>query len=401
MRTSKYLFFLTAAIVLTVWGGCASQTVVQETRTGVTDSEILVGSSAALGGHVSFLGTQYLHGSMAYINEINKNGGVHGREVKIISYDDQYDPPITVRNTQKLVNEDGVFALFDYVGTPTSAKIIDIVYEARIPALGFLTGAETLRTPYRPYMFHVRDSYYAEAEGAVAYFVDKLGFTQIGVVYQEDDFGLAVLSGVQLAMASRNLEPVVTATFERGTMDVEKALRSIKAKNVEAVILVGTYSPLTEFIRMCCEQEFMPYFHTVSFVGPEIFGKMLIDVHNFSTHPNDLEKVIVTQVVPSPFDASLPGIQEYLDLFKRYYPDDEPRFVSLEGFINAKVLVKALEDAGRDLTRQNFIAALEELKNFDIGIGKNITYDVLDHKGLEGIFYSRLEPNGHFRIFTP
>ncbi|HDQ40965.1 MAG TPA: hypothetical protein ENN39_08075, partial [Desulfonatronum sp.] len=90
---------------------------------GVTDTEILIGSSLALEGHAGYLGTQTLRGALSYLNFINEQGGVHGRKIRVIAYDDGYDPPRCVFNTQKLINEDKVFALFNYVGTPTSVKI--------------------------------------------------------------------------------------------------------------------------------------------------------------------------------------------------------------------------------------------------------------------------------------
>ncbi len=378
--------------------GCVQDKKTVEKTPGITDTEIIIGSSSALGGHASFLGTQTIHGSLAYINEINEQGGIHGRKIRLITYDDQYDPPKTVTNTQRLINQDKVFALFDYIGTPTSVKIMDIVHEAEIPALGFFTGAEALRTPYRPYMFHVRDSYYSEAEGAVAYFIDKLGLKRIAVMYQEDDFGLAVLTGVQLALERRNMETVATATYIRGTMDVEEAVQTIKKSGADAVVMVGTYSPLAKFIKKSHAAGFTPYFHTVSFVGSEAFGKEIVETQKID--PSRYDRIIVTQVVPCPFSDHLPGVREYLKLIKKYYPNDNPNFVALEGFINAKVLIKALKDAGRDLTRDKFIDALESIHNYDVGIGKGITYGTQDHQGLEGIYYSKVTKNGTFRLFT-
>lgn len=366
---------------------------------GVSATEILIGSSSALGGHASFLGTQVVHGSLAYINEVNANGGVHGRQIMLISYDDQYDPPQTVANTQKLISTDNVFALFDYVGTPTSLKIIDMVHAAEIPILGLFTGAEGLRTPFRPYIFNIRDSYYNEAEGATAYFVDKLGFDKIAVMYQEDGFGTAVLAGAQLAMERRNMELIATDTFVRGTMDVEDAMETIKASGAEAVIMVGTYSPLAKFVKISNDAGFTPYFHTVSFVGSEAYAKELIETQQVDAA--QYEKVLVTQCVPSPFAEEYATVKEYRELAAKYYPNDDPNYVALEGFVNAKVLVEALTLAGKDLTRDSFIEALESMNNVDIGIGKSISYSTTDHQGLTGIYYSRLTEEGAFEIFTP
>ena len=366
---------------------------------GVTEDEIIIGSSSALSGHASFLGTQTIHGSLAYINEINSEGGIYGRKIKLIAYDDSYDPEKTVSNTQKLINKDRVFVLFDYVGTPTSVKVIDMIHQSEIPSLGFFTGAEALRVPFRPYIFNVRDSYYEEAESAVAYFVDKLGHEKVAIFYQEDAFGLAVLKGAQLALNDRNMKPVATATFHRGTLDVEEAAQVIKESGAQSIIMVGTYSPLAKFVKSFEKESLFPYFHTVSFVGSEAFAKELIQVQNIST--SKYEKIIVTQVVPSPYSENFQAVEEYKQLLKKYYPDDNPNYVALEGFINAKILVKGLKDAGSDLTREKFMNAMELIHNFDIGIEKDLTYSVLDHQGLDGIYYSRLSEDGLFKIFNP
>lgn len=398
MKKTAY-FALIIALAGVCLTGCGNVKKSSDNVPGVTSTEIIIGSSTALGGHASFLGTQTVHGSLAYLNDVNEKGGIHGRKIRLISYDDQYDPPKTVANTQKLINADKVFILFDYVGTPTGVKIIDIVHEAKVPVLGFFTGAEALRTPFRPYMFHVRDSYYSEAEGAVAHFVDRMGLKKIAVMYQEDAFGLAVLTGAQLALQRRNMKPVATDTYVRGTLNVEKAMKTIKTSGAEAVIMVGTYSPLAKFIKTCNTAGYSPYFHTVSFVGSEAFGKELVEIQKVS--PSQYEKILVTQVVPSPFSEEHPAVEEYTNLVKKYYPNDTPNYVALEGFINAKVLVKALQDAGKELTREKLIETLESMTNVDVGIGKEINYGTLDHGGLEGIYYSRLHPDGTFRIFNP
>ena len=365
---------------------------------GVSDTEILIGSSAALSGSASFLGTQTIHGSMAYINDINEKGGINGRKIKLISTDDQYDPPKTVANTQKLITQDGVFALFDYVGTPTSVKVIDIVNQAQVPLLGLFTGAEALRSPFQPYIFNVRDSYYNETEDAVAYFVDKLGFKKIAVMYQQDAFGETVLAGTQIALKKRNMEPVAVDSFIRGTMDVEKAMGTIKASGAEAVVMVGTYSPLAKFVKIANDAGFKPYFHTVSFVGSEAYAKELTQTQKVD--PTQYNKILVTQVVPSPLADEFTTVKEYKTLIQKYYPQDSFNYTSLEGFVNAKVLVAALQNAGKDLTRESFVTGLESMQNVDIGIGKMINFGKTQHGGLRGIFYSKLSPEGNFVIFN-
>lgn len=401
-RKSGKIAFVLLCLVLSFYFlffcGCKKEphTAIELKPYGITDREILIGNSCPLCGHASFIGQQYTHGSLSYINEINAVGGIYGRKIRLLSYDDRYDPPETAINTQRLIKENKVFALFDYVGTPTSVKIIDIINESKIPALGFFTGAEVLRTPFSRYIFHVRGSYYAETEAAVAYFADRLGFKKIAVMYQEDAFGLAVLMGVQLALDRRHMDTAATATYSRGTLDVAKAVQSIRKSGAQAVIMVGTYSPLAKFVKLSYDAGYAPYFHTVSFVGSEAFGKEPVEKQKIN--PSHFSRVIVTQVVPSPFSRELPAVKEYRRLVTKYYPHDEPNYVALEGFINAMVLVRALREAGKDITREKFIAALETMHSMDYGIGKNLSYNTTDHRGLEGVYYSMLNHDGTFRI---
>jgi ABC-type branched-subunit amino acid transport system substrate-binding protein len=363
---------------------------------GITDSEIIIGSSSALTGHASFLGTQYIHGSQAYINEINVKGGINGRKIRLITYDDRYDPAQTVANTQKLILEDKVFILFDYVGTPTSVKIIDMVEEAKVPVMGLFTGAEELRTPFRPYIFNVRASYYQETNAAVDYFVKKFGFKKIAVFYQDDAFGMAGLKGVELALNKYNLKPVATGTYVRGTEDVESALKSIMSSNPEAIVMIGTYTPLAKFVKLYKEQGYDPYFHSVSFVGADAFALELS-----ARGINNSDKIIVTQVVPDPYETSaiyLKTVNNYRELTAKYFPEDEPNYVGLEGYVNAVILVKVLNDAGRDLNRDKFIRTIESLKDYSVRIGIPANYGPNDHQAFDRVYFSHLN-NGRFILF--
>jgi len=368
---------------------------------GVTDTQILIGTSAALTDFAQFYGVQYLHGALSYINAVNDRGGVHGRKIRLLAMDDKYSPAQAVGNTLKLIQDYKVFALFNYVGTPTSVKIIDIVHAAKIPALGFLTGAEELRSPDRPYLFHVRDSYYAEAEGAVSYFVDKLGLRKVAVVYQEDAFGLAGLSGFQLSLARRGLEPVVTGTYKRGSTDLTGAFEMVRSKDVEVVMMVGLYAPFIKFIELCQQAGAHYYLYAGSYVGAEAFSRGLQDDPLLKLSREDYEKIIVTQIVPSPLSPDLAAAREYREFLLKYYPQDDPNFVSFEGFINAKVLVQALRLTGRDLSRERFMATLASMVDYDVGIGKNISYGPSDTQGITGIFYTHLGPDGQFYLFDP
>lgn len=361
----------------------------------MSPTEIRLGSAAALTGHASFLGTQLVHGSEAWFKEVNAKGGVNGRQIKLISLDDGYEPARTTTMTQRLLVDEDVFVLFDYVGTPTSVKAAPLAKRARVPLFGLFTGADSLRTPVSPWIFHVRDSYYAEAEGAIALFVDHLKLTRVGVIYQQDAFGQAVLSGAQLALGRRKMEPVAAESFARGSMDIERARDAMKKARAEAVIMVGTYSPLAKIVKTSHDGGFEPWFHTVSFVGTEAYAHELVETQKVA--PEKYKRLIVTQVVPSPL-SDLPGVLEYRKLAKKYFPDDIPNYVALEGFLNAKVFTEALTRAGQALDRDSLPKAIESIHDLDLGIGKRLNYGPADHVGIEGIYYSSLDPQGHFDL---
>jgi branched-chain amino acid transport system substrate-binding protein len=349
---------------------------------GVTDSEIRIGSSCALSGHASFLGTNTIRGAESYIKELNEKGGIFGRKIRLIVYDDRYDPPQCVYNTQKLINQDHVFALFCYVGTPTSVEILPIVEEAKIPLIGLFTGADALRRPFRKYIFNVRASYYQEIAAMVKHLVEDRKLSRFAVFYQYDAYGLDGLTGAELALNKYGLEPVAHGSYIRGAMDVEDALKSIMASNAEVVIMVGTYDPSAKFIKMSRAKGFNPIFYNVSFVGGNELARKV---------GPDGEGVIITQVVPSPeARALLPEVDKYCRFLKKYYPEDQPTFVGLEGFINAVVLIKGLQRAGRDITREKFIRALEGMKDLSLGIGLGLNFGPDDHQGFDTVYFTHI-----------
>ena len=353
---------------------------------GITNDRVLIGSSLALGGHAGYLGTQTLHGALAYIQHVNAQGGIHGRKIQVIAYDDGYDPPRCVTNTQTLIIKDKVFALFCYVGTPTTVKILPLIDEARIPVVGMFTGANALREPHNRYVINVRASYYQETGAEVKHLVEEMKIEKIAVFYQYDAYGFDGLKGTEIALRPYGLVPVATGTYIRGTLDVEEGLRKIMAAQAEAVVMIGTYEPCAKFIHLAREKGYSPVFYNVSFVGADELARLLGHVD---------EKIIVTQVVPPPevpdSSQTLWGAREYVELLKRYYPSDRPNFVSLEGYINAKVLVEGLKRAGRELNRETFIDAIESIHNLDLGIANLLSFSPSDHQGLERVYFTYLQ----------
>jgi ABC-type branched-subunit amino acid transport system substrate-binding protein len=353
----------------------------------VTDTEVTFGSSLALHGHAGYLGQETLRGAMSYIRHINDQGGVHGRNIRIITRDDSYDPPKCLDNTQRFLIEDKVFGLFCYVGTPTTVKAIPLIDEAGVPLVGMFTGANALREPFTPYLINVRASYYEETGAAVAHMVRDLKLTRIAVFYQYDAYGFDGLTGAELALKQYGLEPVARGSYVRGTHDIREGLERIRESGAEAVVMIGTSDPCASFIRQSREKGFAPIFYMVSFVGAKELSRNLLDA--------DVEggSIVMSQVVPPPIRRDghvAESAREFVQLLEKYYPGEEPNFVGFEGYINAKVLVEGLRRAGRALTRSSFLNAIASMTDFPLGGDVRLNFGPDDHQGMDTVYFTRL-----------
>ena len=339
-------------------------------ETGVTEGQILLGQSAVFTGPAADLGTEMRNGALAYFNHVNAQGGVNGRKIVLKSVDDRYEPENAKLATKQLIEDDKVFALFGYVGTPTFNAAAPLIKESRVPLVAAFTGAESLRDPVIRYVFNVRASYFDETEQIVQH-LTSMGVDKIAVFYQNDAYGKAGLEGVTRALKKRNMEVAGTATVERNTVDVNKAVAEMAKVKPQAVVMISAYKSCAAFIKQMKKGGMAPSFWNVSFVGSKALAKEL---------DNDGRGVQISQVVPFPWDESIPVVREYTRLLKASSTTAEPNFSSLEGFISAKVMVEGLKRAGRNLTRESLIRALETMDPYDVG-GFKIVYTNQDHRG--------------------
>jgi branched-chain amino acid transport system substrate-binding protein len=345
---------------------------------GVTDKEILIGMSNALNGPAMALGSGIKTGSSVYFNKVNLSGGVRGHKIKLISYDDGYEPETAAANTRKLIEQDKVFSLFGYVGTPTSSAVIPIFSKAGVPYIAPFTGAEILRNPVNKVLFNVRASYFDETETMVEHLVKDLGIKKIGVFVQADSYGDAGRAGVMRALKKRDLTLTGDGKYARNTVEIADGLEAVIKANPEAVIMVGTYKPCAEFIKKAKSQGFKPRFLNVSFVGTYALIQEL---------GSEGDGVIITQVVPNPIDSSLPIVKQYKEDMSTAGRGSFD-LTSLEGYIDAAVLVEGLKKAD-SLTRSSFLSAMEGLK-VTIG-GLNISFSPSNHQALKEVFLTKIE----------
>jgi branched-chain amino acid transport system substrate-binding protein len=336
---------------------------------GVYPDTIVIGQSAALTGAASGLGTGMREGALAYFDEVNRNGGVHGRKIELKSLDDGYEPDRAAANTRKLVEDERVFALFGYVGTPTSQASIPVFTQAKVPFFGAFTGAELLRDPFNKYVFNVRASYYDETEKIVQH-LTTASLNKIAVMYQNDSYGKAGLAGVERAMAKRNMKIAATGTVERNTTEVAAAVKTISAAEPDAVIMVSAYRSCAEFIRQAKKAGMKSQFFNVSFVGTKSLADDL---------GADGIGVAISQVMPFPWGAES-VVRDYQKAMARVNPQSALGYTSIEGYVAAKVFVEGLRRAGKDLTREKLIAEFEKMTQLDVG-GFIVSFAPTNHSG--------------------
>ena len=354
---------------------------------GVMPDRIVFGQAAALSGPSSALGQKMRQGILAAFAEVNAKGGVHGRTLQLVSRDDGYDPDRSVLQTVKLLHEDKVFALIGAVGTPTSLVTVPIAKAEQVPFIGPFTGAGFLREKDLDNVVNIRASYSAEAEAWVKYLTEDRHIKRIAIFYQDDSYGRDGLAGVKLALEKRGMELAAEATYERNTKAVGMAMRVLKRTEPEAVVMVGTYAPCAEFIRLARASGFDPVFVNISFVGADALAQKL---------GRDGEGVIVSQVVPFPWDTSVKVVADYQAAEKAIDPGLPPDFVSLEGYICGRLAAAALDMAGPNPTRAEMLRVINEVGQFDIS-GDHLTVGHKTRESSAQVFLTLIEGDGTFK----
>ena len=350
---------------------------------GVTDNHILLGMSSPFSGPNGAYGTEMKEGAMAYFAQVNAAGGVNGRKIELVALDDGYETDRAVANTKKLINENKVFALFAYYGSSPTTEAMKVFSEARVPLVGTISGADTLREPVNRYMFHLRASYADETETIVTQLV-SIGVKNIAVFYQNDGFGKSGLDGVTRALKRFKLAPVAVATVERNSVAVAPAVAAIAKANPQAVIMVTLYKPTAAFIREMRATGAIPQFSTLSPVGADLLVKEL---------GNDARGIGISQVMPYPWNDTVPVVHEYQKALQAYAKHKNYSYYGIEGYINAKLMVEGMKRAGKDLSREKLVSALDGLTDLDMG-GFHVSYTPGNHNGSRYVDLTVIGNNG-------
>ncbi len=356
---------------------------------GVFKDRIVFGQVAALEGPAQALGQGMQQGILAAFEEVNRAGGISGRKLELRSLDDSYEPEKTIEATKKFLNEEKVFALIGPVGTPTSKAGQPLASDAKVPFIGPFTGAEFLRSPYNRYVVNIRGSYFQETEAWIDHLTKDLGISKIAILYQDDAFGLAGLAGVKIALAKRGMSLVASGAFKRNTTAVKSALLDIMKAEPQAVVTVGPYRPIAEFIKVARQQKMDAIFVAISFVGSDALAK---ELGSYGAG------VIISQVVPFPWDISLPLVASYQTALSAVATGSKPGFVSLEGYLVGRLVVETLKRIPNEPSREAFLDAINK-SGFDLG-GVKLNYRADKNQGMDEVFFTILQADGSFKPVT-
>jgi ABC-type branched-subunit amino acid transport system substrate-binding protein len=369
------------------------------TAPGVTAADITLGISAPFSGPAKELGRGMQAGIESYFQSVNESaGGIHGRKLKLLALDDGYEPKRCAETMKEMIGPRPVFAFVGNVGTPTAEVAVPLALESKRIFFGAFTGAGLLRRdPPDRYVFNYRASYAEETAAIVHYLltVRKVQPEQIAVFAQQDGYGDAGFNGVARALRKVGFDSdrILRVGYQRNTMDLDLAVATVlkRKEQVKAVVMVPTYRQAAAFIKRIKDEGMDPIFTSVSFVGSNALAEALKELGS-----KYAQGVIVTQVVPF-YGSSATGVLEYRERLATYFPTEQPGFVSLEGYIAAKVLCAGLEKAGPELTAEKLVEALEAIRGLDFGIGTTIAFGPSEHQGSHKVWATVLDANFQFQ----
>ncbi len=367
-------------------GAIAFSTLSWATDPGLTDTVITIGMSAPLSGPNGAYGIDMRQAIQAYFEQLNKAGGINGRKLELVALDDGYETERAVANTKTLLQENKAFALLAYYGSsPTTEVLNTVTGPAKVPLVGTISGASSLREPISAnpnsrYMFNARASYGDETDTIVEQLV-SLGIKRIAVLYQNDGFGKSGLDGVSAALRKHSLEPVAAGHVERISLEVTTAVESISKASPQAVVMVTLYKPTAAFVKAMKKIGQNPMFMTLSPVGTEQLIQEL---------GPEARGIGISQVVPYPWNDVTPVVREYQKLVSK---PGSYSYYGMEGYLMARTLVEGLKRAGRDISREKLVSALESMNNVDFG-GYRVNYSATARQGSRFVELTVVGPGG-------
>ncbi|HEY2929388.1 ABC transporter substrate-binding protein [Piscinibacter sp.] len=353
---------------------------------GVTPTEIKLGASAVLSGPLGAQTSEYGVGSRLYFDAVNAAGGVHGRKISYVTLDDGFDVKRAAENTRKLIDEHGVFMIYNNTGTAQTAAILPLLEQSKTLVFGPVTGASAFRDKYNPYVFHVRAGYAAEARRIVSQ-LKQTGISRIAVFYQDDGLGKTLLGELRNASAAENVPFTAEIKLDPKQPDFSAAAAATLKAQPQAVILATAGTTLTSYVSAVLETTTRPGFYGFSVASQDVIKRELKE---------QARGIVLAQIMPSLRNTSVPVVVEYLKLLRERSGEAVPSASQFEGFVHAKLLVVGLRRAGPKLTTDSFIKAMESAG--DIGFGRFIArYTPQSHVGSTYVELAIMDKLGQLR----
>jgi len=353
---------------------------------GVSATEIKLGASAVLSGPLGAQTNEYGAGSRLYFDAVNAAGGVHGRKISYVTIDDGFDVKRAVANTRKLIDENGVFMIYNNTGTAQTAAILPTLEESKTIVFGPVSGASIFRDKYNRYVFNVRAGYAAEARRIISQ-LTLTGINRVAVFYQDDGLGKTLLGELRTASSAEKLPFIAEIKLDPGHPDFSAAAEATAKAQPQAVILATAGTTFTSYVSAVFKTTARPGFYGFSVASQDIITRELKE---------QARGIVLAQVMPSLRNTSVPIVAEYLKLLRERSTDAAPSASQFEGFVHAKLLVTGLRRAGRDLTTESFIKAMESAG--DTAFGRFIArYTPQSHVGSTYVELAIMDNAGQLR----
>src|SRR5438445_4455087 len=366
--------------------GSASLAAAQQ---GVTDTEIVLGCSNSFSGPLAFTGEQATRfGVDLYFRVLNDGGGINGRKVRTVYYDDAYRPQDAAANTKKLVEQDKIFAVIAPQGTPPVVATLDYLEENKVPLLFPFQGSPVTRG--KKYVFSGMTLFDRQSRMMIDYLVGERKYKTFAALYQDDAYGKAFLTAFENDLGRHRLKLTAAEPVKRGATDVSAQIAKLQAARPEVTFLVLVPAPGAQALK---ERQKIGWTDTLMVsTGP------LTDERYLSLAAEAAEGVEGLSLWPDPLTSDLPGVKLYREHMQRYFPKNEPNRYSIAGYFAGMLFAEGAKRAGRNLTRESLMTSLESVKGFESGILPPITIGP-DHETQKQGFWVRVE-KGRFKQLT-
>jgi branched-chain amino acid transport system substrate-binding protein len=370
------LILFTLSLTASCGGRDSADNASSTTVRGVTDAEIVIGSQNDLSGPVALLGVDGNNGARLRFEEVNAAGGIHGRQIRFIVEDSQYQISRAIQATNKLINRDNIFAMLFSMGTPMNNAVMQTLFDAGVPNLFPISGGRQMVEPFRSMMFTARGIYYDEIRAGIRYFVEERGAESICVMYQDSDYGQEILEAARDQTEAMGM--TVTEVTAHKATDTEFTAAVLRLRNAGCdTVMMGTINRDTILIFEAARKI---GWADVSFVGQNASYNKSIAATDSGSAEGYFAFVHIAAIYAD--DEMSPEVARWYASYTELF-GSEPGYPAIEGYRNAGVLVDALEIAGRDLSTDKLIAALESMTNYEDIFGYRLTFGPDDHKGVD------------------